>query len=170
MRRALMATLLGILMIFTHEQSAGAHGTFLYGTVSLKDLGVVVRMADPYGGRIQDAQVTAATSEVDRRPTPGALLTEAPPGTYSGSLVAPNAEVFQITLELRVADQLYRGVTQVSADEELVEQLIPLVHIEQGGSLPWTAYLYLFLLFLLGIAVAVALRRKRLASDEKEDE
>lgn len=170
MRRALVAALLGILMIFTQEQGAGAHGAFIYGTVSLQDLDLVVRIADPYGALIPEALVTAATALVDKPSPRGGLLTEGPPGTYSGRLVPPAAEVYQITLELRAGGELFRGVFQVAAGEQVDEQLFPLAHIEQGGPLPWTAYLYLFIVFLLGIALAVALRRKRLAAAEKEDE
>jgi len=170
MCRALMAALLALVMTFTYDHGAWAHGAFLYGTVNIKDLDLAVRIADPYGGQIQAAQVTAAAARVDRPSPKGALLKELPPGTYSGRLVVPDAEVYQITLELRVAGELYRGVFNAKADEPVDAQLIPLVHVEQGGPLPWTAYLYLFFVFLLGIALAVALRRKRLAAQEGEDE
>jgi len=170
MRRALIAALLGILLVATLEQRAGAHGAFLYGVVSLRDLDLAVSIADPYGGLIPDALVTAATSRVDRPSPPGARLVESPAGTYSGRLVAPGTDLFQITLELKAVGEIYRGVLQVSATQPVEGQRIPLVHVEQGGSWPWTAYLYLVLVFLLGIAVAMALRRKRLDTEGKEEE
>lgn len=159
MKRFLTLLALFIVLLAWTGRQALAHSVALFGhvVVSQQDE-VTVRLVDAYGGRVEGQEVEIYATAPGGRPTRPSPMTETAPGTYTGTVSVPDAESYEVTIDMALAGDLHRITHRVRPGEAQAETLVPMAQIDPAW--PWTRVVFVAAAVVLAVGTVIAWRRR----------
>lgn len=163
-----LVAVLALILLLGVAGPVGAHDLDLFGLVAVSPQGEVsIRIVDIYGARLEGMKVEAFATAPGAKPGRPVQMTEEPAGTYRAQVKPQEGSgPYQVTVDLRLADDLHRIMVEVVPGEGQAERRLIMGQIDLQSGLPWSRILFGGAALVLAAATVVALRRRSATAGE----
>lgn len=154
------ALLLAVILLIP-VAGASAHNVSMVAAVSTSGKEVTVRLIDAYGSPLEGAVTSVSFSAPEKTPGQMNRLQEREKGRFVGPITAPRSELYDITVEVTWAKDLFRSSIRAKASQDLSEVLLPMAVVLHPEGTNWSLYIYVGAAAVVLMATGIALMRQR---------